>query len=111
MIQSGSCASAEVAMPLLMLMVGRMEGKSGGSVPVVNFGGSVPGSICRVYAAAWLAELVGGPCAPLVALCMLEELPPWIGTLSGEDAWTVARKVEGVKFLGSSGFVFYSVGT
>ena len=96
---SGSCASAEVAIPLLMLLVGRMEAKSGGSVAVVNSGGSVPEAICSALAATWKGELVGGPCAPLVALCVLEELPPWISASSGEDLWTVARKVQGVKFL------------
>ena len=99
LFQSGSGASVEVTIPLLVLVVGRMEeAKSGGSVPVVNSGGSVPESICSACAAAWLGELVGGACAPLVPLSMLEELPPWISALSGEDTWTVPRQVKRAKF-------------
>ena len=101
--QSGSGVSGEVTLPLLMLVAGRMEVKSGGSVPVVNSGGSVPESMCS--ACAWLGELVSGPRALLVALCILEELPPWISAWSGEDTWTVPRQVKRGKFaatLGSS---------
>ena len=95
LLQSGSCASAEVTIPLIMLAAGWMEAKSGGSV---NTGGSVPESICSAFAAAWLREIFGGAGAPLVAVSMVEDLHQ-ISMLSGEDVWTVPRKVMGLKFL------------
>ena len=64
--------------------------------------------MCGTLAAVWLRELVGGPCALVMAVSMLEDVPLWIYSATAEDVWPhfVASVTTNVLKL-SSGELYY----
>ena len=86
LFQRGSCAFGEVTIPLIMLAAGWMEAvvaqsRNRFTVPAQPRG-----------------DIFGAPGEPVAAVSMVEDLPQ-ISAVTGEDAWTVPRKVMDVKFL------------